>query len=305
MIGIVLVLILLFTGVLIGGMIIMIKKVDPKGQDKTEDPNIKAAQDFLPFEDIREGTILLGRHRYRAVVECSSVNYQLKTPAERDQIEASFQRFLNTITFPVTIFIQTKVIDNTARYNELCREIDDTLLVFPYMKQYAEAYKREMHNLNARIGNNQQKKKYIIVTYDEAQDMEVLSEGEKDAFAIKEIQNRCNMLITNLESVGIRAQMLGTNELIELVYSSYYRDDFSYAEAITNGDAFKLFIDGEKDHFDKMPKSALLDLILTEAINQGELGNLEVDQNGKAVLNALRELRSQFGGYYSAAGRRP
>lgn len=299
----VLIIVFFLAAALIGGMFFMIKKIDPQGADKTEDPNLKIAQDFLPFDDIRDNTILLGRNRYRAIVECSSVNYQLKTPAERDQIEASFQRFLNTITFPVTIFIQTKVIDNTARYNELCQEIDDTLQVFPYMRQYAEAYKKEMHELNARIGNNQQKKKYIIVSYDEAQDMAMLSEGEKDAFAIKEIQNRCNVLITNLESVGIRANILSTSELIELIYSCYYRDDFSYAEAITNGDAFKLFIDGQKDHFEKMPKSALLDLILGEAINQAELGNLEVDQNGKAVLAALRSLRTQYGGYYSAAGR--
>lgn len=287
----------------VGGVLYFLKKTDPKNQDSSENSSSKCAQEFLPFDNIRENTIMLGNHRYRAIVECTSVNYQLKTPAERDQIEASFQRFLNTVTFPITFFIQTKLIDNTARYKELCKEIDETLQVFPYMRQYAEAYKKDMHDLNARIGNNQQKKKYIIVTYDEAQEMSMLDENEKNHFAAKEIMNRCNLLITNLESVGVKARILDTAELIELVYSCYYRDDFSYAEAIANEDAFKLFIDGEKDHFANMSKSALLDLILKEAINQAELGNLEIDQNGKAVLNGLRNLRNQYGGYYAAGNR--
>lgn len=277
-----------------------IKKTDPKNQDTTESDTSKVAQAFLPFDDIREGTIFLGNHRYRAVVECSSVNYQLKTPAERDQIEASFQRFLNTINYPITFFIQTKVIDNSARYRELCKEIDETLEVFPFCAQYAEAYKKDMRELNDRIGNNQQKKKYIIVSYDDAQELSVLDEGEKNHYAAKELRNRCNILISNLEAVGIKAHILDTAELIELVYSCYYRDDFSYAESIANEEAFKLFVDGQRDQFADMPKSALLDLILKEAINQAEIGNLEIDQNGRSVLSGLRELRSKYGGYYSA-----
>ena len=110
---------------------IMIRKVDPKNKDVSEKSDIKTAQEFLPFEDITNNMIVLGQHRYRAVLNCSSTNYQLKTAGEREQIEMSFQRFLNTITFPVTFFMQTKVIDNSKRMEDLKRDAERTVREFP------------------------------------------------------------------------------------------------------------------------------------------------------------------------------
>ena len=99
---IIILIMLLFGGVV--GLILFftIKKLNPYGGDKTEDPNLKTTQEFWPFEDIRDNTIILSEHKYRAVIECSATNYNLKTQAERALIEASFQRFLNSISFQFT-----------------------------------------------------------------------------------------------------------------------------------------------------------------------------------------------------------
>ena len=85
---------------------LMVKKVDPHNQDVTEKENITSAQEFLPFEDITNNMIILGNHKYRAVLSCSSTNYQLKTAAEREQIEIAFQRFINSITFFIYPFFK-------------------------------------------------------------------------------------------------------------------------------------------------------------------------------------------------------
>ena len=102
MIIIVILILMLMFGVIGGVIFFAFKKLDPHNGDKSEDPNIKTMQEFLPFEDIRDNTIILSNHKYRAIIECSATNYNLKTPAERALIEASFQQFLNTITFPIT-----------------------------------------------------------------------------------------------------------------------------------------------------------------------------------------------------------
>ena len=193
-----------------------VKKFDPQGNDKTEDPNIKTVQEFLPFKDIRDGTIVLSDHKYRAIIECSATNYNLKTPAERASIEASFQRFLNTITFPITFFMQTKVIDNSKRLQMLHEEIKATLVEFPNMASYAEQYERDMSDLNGKIGNSQQKKRYIIIPYDEVVLLDNLTEDEKVNYAAKEIRNRCNIIMSNLESVGVISRILSTEELVEI-----------------------------------------------------------------------------------------
>ncbi len=277
-----------------------VKKFDPQGNDKTEDPNIKTVQEFLPFKDIRDGTIVLSDHKYRAIIECSATNYNLKTPAERASIEASFQRFLNTITFPITFFMQTKVIDNSKRLQMLHEEIKATLVEFPNMASYAEQYERDMSDLNGKIGNSQQKKRYIIIPYDEVVLLDNLTEDEKVNYAAKEIRNRCNIIMSNLESVGVISRILSTEELVELVYSCYNRDDYSYAEAISNKDAFSTFVHGTRDNFKNMPKEALLDIIFGETINKMELGNVAADHDGLMALKELKELRAKYAGYYKS-----
>ncbi len=272
-----------------------IRKFDPQGGDKTEDPTIKTAQEFLPFEDIRDDTIILSNHKYRAIIECSATNYNLKTPAERAIIEASFQRFLNSITFPITFFLQTKVIDNAKRLQLLREEIKGTLLEFPNMAGYAEQYERDMSDLNAKIGNSQQKKRYIIIPYDDAVLLDNLTEEEKIHYAAKEIRNRCNMVMSNLESVGVVSHILSTAELTELVYSCYNRDDYSYAEAISGKEAFSMFVHGKEDRFAGMTKQGLLDVILNETISKMELGNVTADADGEKALEEIKSLRSKYG----------
>lgn len=298
-IALVIFLMLLFVGGIGGILFLLIRKLDPLQNDKSESRNLSIAQDFLPFEDIRNGMIILPDHKYRAVVECSSLNYDLKTEGEREQIELSFQQFINSLSFPITIFLQTKEIDNSGRIESLRSDVKKTLVEFPNMQTYAEQFIKDMENLNIRIGNNQQKKRYIIVSYDEAGDLEQLSDGEKAAYASKELLNRCNSIRSNLDTVGVLSHTLSTAELIELLYSCYNRENFSYAEAISSGSAFGLFVDGEEDKFASLPKIGMLDLILGESINRIRLNNIDGDKNGRAVLEQLEALRKKYSGYFT------
>ena len=295
-------LLLLIVGGMAALMIFIIKKLDPNQGDKSEDGSSGIAQDFLPFDDIQNGIIILPNYCYRAILECTSLNYDLKTEGERDQIEMSFQRFINSLSFPTSIFLQTKEIDNSSRIESLKKEVQQTLVEFPGISTYAEQYIKDMQTLNTRIGNNQQKKRYIINTYDEASQLGQLSDGEKAAYAAKELQTRCNAISQGLDAVGVRTQRLGTPELIELIYSCYNRDKFSYAGAISSGDAFSLFVDGAEDKFENFPKVGLLDLILGETINQIRQGGIDADRNGQAVLEQLEALRQKYAGYFEEEG---
>lgn len=283
-------------------LMVCIKKADPKGQDRTEAPGIQSAQEFLPFEDIREDMILLGQHRYRAVLTCTATNYHLKTAREKENIEMAFQRFLNSVSFPITFFLQTKVIDNTDRLKSLKVEIEHTISDFPNIANYAEQYLSDMASLNEKLGNNQQKRRYIIVTYDNADELSELTEEEKVIHAAKEIRHRCNLILSNLETVGVTARMMETKELIELVYSCYWRDDYSYAEQIAKGDCFSLFVEGETDRYHEVPKVKMLDLILGETISKLQVSNLDGDLAGKEILDTITGLRKKYAGYFLEEG---
>ena len=290
-----------FLACAVGILIVVSKKYNPS-KDTSDQSNIKEAQEFLPFDDITNNMIILPGHKYRAVLSCTSTNYQLKTVGEREQIEMSFQRFLNTISFPITFFLQTKVIDNSERLRQLKIDCEQAVREFPNMQGYAEQYQKDMENLSIKIGNNQQKKRYIIVTYDDSDALDTLSDDEKVIHAEKELLHRCNSIINNLQAVGVKATIMGTSDLIELVYSCYYRDDYSYAAAIADKEPFSLFVDGKEDKFQNIPKMQMLDLILGETINKVTLSNIDSDISGKMVLEELKALRNKYAGYYKELG---
>lgn len=287
-------------GVILAVVMIVIKNMNAKlgGGDESTSPDITEAQKFLPFEDIREDVIVLPGNRYRAVLECGSVNYTLKTAGERDLIEASFQSFLNSLPCPITIYTQTKLIDNTKQQAALEASIAHVLEDYPQMTEYARQYQKDMANLSVVIGNSLQKKRYIIVPYDEVNLLGELSDEEKVHYAAREIRNRCNIIKTNLDAVGVSSTILDTHGLVELVYSSYHRDDYSFAEAISNGEAFALFVDGVKDKLAERPEEGALDQILMETINKLQLGGLDASEDGKAVLENIQKLRDDHAGYY-------
>lgn len=306
-------LMLVFVGGVGGGLFLLVKRLDPMQNDKTEDSKLEIAQDFLPFDDIRNNMIILPNHCYRSVIECSALNYDLKTEGERDQIEMSFQQFINSLNFPISIFLQTKEIDNSRRIETLRDEISKTLVEFPGMKNYADHFMADMENLSVRIGNNQQKKRYIIVSYDDALALDGLTDGEKAAYANKELLNRCNAIRSGLDAVGIITKTLSTAELIELVYSCYNREGFSYSEAISNNEAFALFVDGVEDKFVDLPRVGMLDLILGEAINKLRAGNVDSDKNGSGAMDEMlalqkettrrmEQIRLKYAGYFTEGG---
>lgn len=282
---------LMFVGTAVLVALIFIKKVDPDGGDKTEDPNIKTAQEFLPFEDIRDDMIILSGNRYRAVLCCTSINYYLKTEGEKEQIEMAFQRFLNTITFPISFFLQTKVIDNTDRLKLLREKTAVVKAEFPHIADYEQRYLTDMENLNVDLGNNQEKKRYIIITYDDVEELSQLTKSEKILHASKEIRNRCNIIASNLDAVGVSSYIMNTNELIELIYSSFYRDDYSYSQAIADKDGYSRFVEGKEDRFKNLTKSELLDIILGETLSKMDISNVDNDAKGRAVKKAIEKLK--------------
>lgn len=252
-------------GVMIFAVTRQLKKVDSEALDTSTSDNIETAQEFLPFKNIRDGVIDMGGHDYRLVIECSSTNYNLKTDTEREMIELSFQKLLNSLTFPITMFIQTKVLDNTKILSQMEEEIKTVIKQHPQMEDYALNYFEEMSNLSDYIGNNKQKKKYIIIPYNEAATLGKLSEEEKYEYSIKELQQRGLILVDMLAGMGIKGTVLDTKGLAELVYSTYHKDNFGHYENVVNGEFLSLLVEGERNPEEGLSSDKRADWILYEA----------------------------------------
>src|SRR5882724_10911691 len=73
--------------------------------------NAKAAQDFVPIKEIRNGVIILKDGGLRAVLIASSINLSLKSNDEQTAIINQFQSFLNGLDFSTQIVVQSRRLD--------------------------------------------------------------------------------------------------------------------------------------------------------------------------------------------------
>lgn len=290
-------LILLLFGGMGGAVWYQLKKTDPSNTDVSVRTDIETAQDFLPFETIQDSMVHLGNHQYRAYIEANSINYNLKTDKEKQIIESSFQRYLNSLTFPTSIFTHTKTMDNTKQMRLLEEDIQATLLDHPDLAEYANNYYEEFGNIYERIGNTKQKKKYIIVPFDEAGELTNSSDEEKYDYVVKEMYNRGQNVIDGLAGMGIEAKFLDTPEIIELATSVYHRGNHMHVEGVVEGDFTSLIVEGT-NHQESMDTKDKLDVILVEALKKIEIEVLSstrfgVNKEGEEARKALSELRSK------------
>lgn len=291
-------------GAMVGLACWQIKKTNPNNIGTSNKNNIDTAQDFLPFEDIKDSIIHLGMHQYRAIIKCNSINYNLKTEREQDIIELSYQRFLNSLSHPISMFVQTRTMDNTNMMKNLKEDILKSIEDFPVLGEYGNVFYESMDDIYNEIGNNKEKNKYIIVPFNDAIALTNSSEQEKYEYAIKEIQSRCQIIIDGLQGIGIHSRVLNTKEVADLIYSSYHKDNASQIDNIINGEFMSMMVEGE-DKLGEVTDVGRLDWILYEAQLrlETELANeksasSEVKKKAIDAINELNNLRNAVAGYY-------
>ena len=91
---------------------------EKKGKLVTEEA--ASTQQFVAAQDIKDGTVVLKNKGLRAILMCSSVNFDLKSQEEKDAIIYRYQAFLNSLDFPVQISLNSRRL-NIEPYLELLR----------------------------------------------------------------------------------------------------------------------------------------------------------------------------------------
>jgi hypothetical protein len=66
---------------------------------------------YLPFSQIRENIVIMKDDSARIIMKCSTINFLLKNTDEQDSIIISFQRFLNSLDFPIQILVRSTKLD--------------------------------------------------------------------------------------------------------------------------------------------------------------------------------------------------
>lgn len=193
--------------------------------------NAKAAQDLVPIREIRDGIVILKNGGLRALLMCSTINFELKSADEQDGILLQYQNFLNTLDFTVQFFISSRALDIDP-YLETLRERADKETQELLRVQITE-YMEFVRNF---VATEQivSRSFYAVVPYGGS--LAPASGGVFSSFFGKkpssttqekfeeqraQIMQRVGTVEQGLSRIGVRTALLSTEELIELYYRLY------------------------------------------------------------------------------------
>lgn len=338
--NIILVILVLAIGIL-GGIVIFIlfkrKKEQESGTSSGTDGNRKSnnndtknqgkqsVQSFMEFDDVIDNMIVRrNRTQYIMVIQCKGINYDLLSEEEKEAVENGFTQFLNTLRFPIQLYIQTRslnlrdIIDEyKSRVNVIDSEIEQLNIKIKRAKAAGNEeiveklefekrrksnvleYGTDISNYVERMSQNQnvlQQNTYLIVSYYTAEfggEINNYSKEEIDSISFSELYTRAQTLIRSLSSAEVYGRVLESEELAELLYVAYNRDE----SEILN---LKRCLDAEYDSFYatapdilEKKKKRIENQIEEEAVTLATGSILEADRIKMLEKNKARRVKER------------
>lgn len=199
--------------------------------------NAKAAQEFVPIKEIRDGVMVLKDGSLRMVLIASSLNVALKSEGEQNALIFQFQNFLNSLDFSLQMFVQSRKLDIrpyiTLLEGRMHEQFDDLLKI--QTKEYIQFIKNLTETTNVMTKNF-----FIIIPYtpplvkSRGATLSVPGFGKKAGTEEKrkedienfeenrtQLEQRASVVVQGLSRLGIRVVELGSEEVIELFYKIF------------------------------------------------------------------------------------
>jgi len=188
-----------------------------------------STQDFLSFDQIKEGIIILKNKGLRSILMVSSLNFALKSTEEQNAILYQFQNFLNSLDFSCQILVLSRRLNITGyldKLEEIEKKEENELL-----RLQIEEYRKFIDQI-MKGGAVMQKAFYVIVPFSisESQSMEGKTKIPKIPELTEEMFQRSkNQLFQRVEFValglracGLQTVPLNTLEIAELIWGMYH-----------------------------------------------------------------------------------
>lgn len=209
----------------------------------------KSTQAFLRMSEIKEDTVIMNDGTLRAILAVSSTNFDLKSEEEQTALIYNYQRFLNSLDFPVQILMQSRKME-IGEYIEKLKHLAERQtneLLKVQTSEYIEFINRLVENANIMNKNF-----YLIIPYSQSinppskgffaklfkanQTVELGEKLERFKKYGEFLNERVNSATANLSALGLRGIRLRTEEIIELYYNSFNFESGPLIDASKLGD---------------------------------------------------------------------
>jgi len=244
----------------------LIESEDQEGEAKKKDQDYgkfhgeltrESIYEFMEFDEVVDNMIVRKKGtQYVMVIQCNGVNYDLMSEQEKIAVEEGFVQFLNTLRFPIQLYIQSRTLnlrdiieDYKQRVDNLANDIEKVDIKIAQaqaknnraLKEKLEFEKRRKINVLEygiditdyveKLSSNKnvlQQRTYVVVSYYTAEmggGLDKYSKDEIDNMCFSELYTRCQNIASALGTSGITSKILDSEELAELLYIAYNRDE--------------------------------------------------------------------------------
>lgn len=201
-----------------------------------DEPLIDTTQSLVPIADITHDLVLHKDGGASLVMESTSLNFGLLSEKEQEAVVAAYAALINSLSFPLQIFVQTHKKD-VSRYIEYLKQsrpqIDNpklTKLMDSYINFISETIKKK---------NVLEKSFYIIIPFSRyelglSKKSFSLNPGQKEQlpyekkYIIKKATTalipKRDHLIRQASRLGLQLRQLDNEELLKLYYGLYNPD---------------------------------------------------------------------------------
>lgn len=179
----------------------------------------------LGLKAIADGIVQLADGQYRAVLEVSSINFGLQGEGEQEAIIASYDAFLNSLTYPIQMLIRVLSVDVEGYLADLehraRQELPERLAA---LARDHVAFLRRL----ARSRTLLERRFYLVVPAggDPTEGRRTWLLGRRRsnldlAAARRQLTFRCEEIERQLGRCGLTVRRLGDTELAQLYYTCW------------------------------------------------------------------------------------
>ena len=165
----------------------------------------------IAIKGVRDGILMLPNNEYRAILQVSSLNFELRSEEEQDAIIETYESFLNSVGSNLQILVRTREIDMDKYLDDLNERYESETV--PIYQQQLQNYDEFIRSL---IADNKilTRHFYIIVPYK-------LS-GKADFDLVSEqIKIKLDIIAKGIARLGMHTDQLDSLEVLDLFYSFY------------------------------------------------------------------------------------
>lgn len=165
----------------------------------------------IAIDGARDGILILPNHQYRAILEVSSLNFELKSEDEQDAIVDTYESFLNSVGSSLQILIRTREIDMDSYLADLRGRYEgETEQIYRDQLVYYDEFIRSLIQTNTILTRHF----YIVVPFS--------GSGKTDFELVKEqLSLTVDIATKGMMRLGMHARQLTSLEALDLFYSFY------------------------------------------------------------------------------------